>query len=187
MYFNEYPDLLDLLDEMLEKFPNIEKNLKMKKASVYKLLGDLEAGFKVVDELLEKNPGDKEIRSFKAYWYQYLNKKEEALRLLEELIELEQDNGEFYDSYGEILMNYEEYEKAVKAFQKAIELSSDGWFIYQTYIKLGICYKELGNNEVAVEYLNKGKEYTNRCFCDFELKKKWLIIADIFLTDIESA
>jgi len=187
MYFNEYPDLLDLLDDMLEKFPNIEKDLKMKKASVYKLLGDLEAGFKVVDELLENNPEDKELRSFKAYWYQYMNKKEEALRLLEELIELEKDNGEFYDSYGEILMNYEEYEKAVEAFQRAIELSKDGWFIYQTYIKLGICFKELGNNELAVKYLNEGKDYTNRCFCDFELKKKWLIIADIFLTDIENA
>lgn len=187
MYFNEYPDLLDLLDEMLEKFPKIEKDLKMKKASVYKLLGDLDAGFKVVDELLEKNPGDTELRSFKAYWYQYMNKKEEALKLLEELIELERDNGEYYDSYGEILMNYEEYEKAVKQFQKAIELSSSGWFIYQTYIKLGICFKELGNFELAIEYLKKGKEYTNKCFCDFELKKKWLIIADIFLTDIENA
>ncbi|MHA1242924.1 MAG: hypothetical protein ACTSQU_19405 [Promethearchaeota archaeon] len=36
MYFNEYPKILDLLDEMLGKFPNIEKDLKMKKASVYK-------------------------------------------------------------------------------------------------------------------------------------------------------
>ncbi len=88
MYFNEYPDLLDLLDEMLEKFPNIEKDLKMKKASVYKLLGDLESGFKVVDELLEGNPGNKELRSFKAYWYQYMDKKEEALTIFEELIEL---------------------------------------------------------------------------------------------------
>ncbi|NVM46853.1 MAG: hypothetical protein HWN79_18250 [Candidatus Lokiarchaeota archaeon] len=186
MYFNEYPDLLDLLDEMLDKFPEIEKDLKMKKASVYKLLGDLEAGFNVVEELLEKNPGDKELRSFKAYWYQYMNKKEEALKLLEELIELERDNGEFYDSYGEILMNYEEYAKAVEQFQKAIELSSDGWFIYQSYIKLGICFKELGNFELAVKYLKMGKEYTNKCFCDFDLKKKWLIIADIFLTDMES-
>jgi len=186
MYFNEYPKLLDLLDEMLEKFPKIEKDLKMKKASVYKLLGDLESGFKVIDELLEINPGDKELRSFKAYWYQYMNKKEEALKLLEELIELERDNGEYYDSYGEILMNYEEYGKAVKQFQKAIELSSSGWFIYQTYIKLGICFKELGNYELAIEFLKKGKEFTNKCFCDFDLKKKWLIIADIFLTDIEN-
>ena len=187
MYFNEYPELLDLLDEMLEKFPNIEKDLKMKKASVYKLLGDLESGFKVVDELLEENPGNKELRSFKAYWYQYLDKKEEALKIFEELIELEKENGEYYDSYGEILMNYEDYERAVVNFQRAIELSDNGWFINQTYIKLGICFKELGNIDSAVEYLKKGKEYTNKSFSDFELKKKWLIIADIFLTDIESA
>jgi tetratricopeptide (TPR) repeat protein len=187
MYFNEYPDLLDLLDEMLDKFPKIEKNLKMKKASVYKLLGDLDAGFRVVDELLEKNPEDKELRSFKAYWYQYMDKREEALKIFEELIEIEKDNGEYYDSYGEILMNYQEYAKAVEQFQKAIKLSGSGWFIYQTYIKMGICFKELEDYELAVEYLKKGKEYTNKCFCDYELKKKWLIIADIFLTDIESS
>jgi tetratricopeptide (TPR) repeat protein len=151
------------------------------------MLGDLDAGFMIVEELLEKNQEDKELRIFKAYWYQYMNKKEEALKILEELIEFEQDNGEYYDSYGEILMNYEEYEKAVKQFKKSIELSSNGWFIYQTYIKLGICFKELGNYELAIEYLRKGKEYTNKCFCDYGLKKKWLIIADIFLTDIESA
>ena len=187
MYFNEYPELLVLLDEMLEKFPKLEKGLTMKKASVYKLLGDLDSGFKVIDELLERNPEDKELRSFKAYWYQYMDKKEEALKIFEELIEFEQDNGEYYDSLGEILMNYEEYEKAVEKLQKAIKLSSSSWFIYQTYIKLGICFKELGNYELAVEYLKKGKEYTNKSFIDYELKKKWLIIADIFITDIESS
>ena len=186
MYFNEYPKLLDLLDDMLGKFPNIEKNLKMKKASVYKLLGNLKEGFKIVDELLEKNPEDKELRNFKAYWYQYLNKKDEALNTLKELIESEQDNGEYYDSYGEILMNYEEYEKAVEQFQKAIELSSSGRFIYQTYIKLGICFKELENYELAIEYLKKGKEFTYKSISDHEIKKKWIVIADIFLTEMES-
>ena len=186
MYFNEYHELLDLLDEMLEKFPKIEKDLKMKKASVYKLLGYLDAGFKIVEELLEKYPEDKDLRNFKAYWYQYLNKKDEALKIIEELIESEQNNGAYYDSYGEILMNYQEYEEAVEQFQKAIKLSGSGWFIYQTYIKLGICFKELENYELALEYLKKGKELTNKCFCDYELKKKWLVIADIFLTEIES-
>jgi len=186
MYFNEYPKLLDLLDEMLGKFPNIEKNLKMKKASVYKLLGNLDSGFKIVDELLEKNPEDKELRNFKAYWYQYLNKKDEALNILEELIESEPNNGEYYDSYGEILMNYEEYEKAVEQFQKAIELSSSGMFIFQTYIKLGICFKELENYELAIEYLKKGKEFTYKSISDHEIKQKWIIIADIFLAEMES-
>jgi len=186
MYFNEYPKLLDLLDEMLGKFPKIEKDLKMKKASVYKLLGNLDAGFKIVDELTEKNPEDKELRNFQAYWYQYLNKKDEALNIIEELIESEQDNGEYYDSYGEILMNYEEYEKAVEQFQKAIELSSSGRFIYQTYIKLGICFKELKNYELAIEYLKKGKKFTYKSISEHEMKQKWIIIADIFLTEMES-
>ncbi|MHA1255162.1 MAG: tetratricopeptide repeat protein [Promethearchaeota archaeon] len=186
MYFNEYPKLLDLLDDMIGKFPKIEKDIKMKKASVYKLLGNLKAGFKIIDELLEKNPDDKELRNFKAYWYQYLNKKEEALNMLEMLIKSEQDNGTYYDSYGEILMNYEEYEKAVQQFQKAIKLSGSGWFIYQTYIKMGICFKELGNYELALEYLKKGKEFTHKCVCDHDLKKKWLVIADIFLSEIEN-
>ncbi len=186
MYFNEYPNLLDLLNIMLGKFPKIAKNLKMKKASVYKLLGNLDAGFKIVEELLENNPEDKELRNFQAYWYQYLNKKDEALEILEGLIKSEQDNGEYYDSYGEILMNYEEYEKAVEQFQNAIKLSSSGRFIYQTYIKLGICFKELGNYELAIEYLKKGKEFTYKCICDHEIKKKWIIIADIFLTEMES-
>ncbi|TES97365.1 MAG: tetratricopeptide repeat protein [Promethearchaeota archaeon] len=185
MYFNEYPQLLDLLDDMLGKFPKIEKDLKMKKASVYKLLGNLDAGFKIVRELLEKNPEDKELLSFIAYWYQYLNKKEEALNTIEALIKSEQDNGGYYDSYGEILMNYEEYEKAVEQFQKAIKLRGSGWFIYQTYIKLGICFRELGNYDLAIEYLKKGKEFTNKSISDHEIKKKWLVIADIFLTEIE--
>jgi len=187
MYFNKYPELLDLLDEMLEKFPEIEKDLKMKKASVYKLLGDVNAGFVIIEELLARFPEDKELWSFKAYWYQYMNNKDKALNILGELIKSEQNNGEYYDSYGEILMNFEDYDKAIESFQKAIELSSSGWFIYQTYIKLGICFKELGNFELALEYLRKGKEYTNKCFCDHKLKKKWLAIADIFLTDIENA
>jgi len=186
MYFNKYPELLVLIDDMLEKFPKIEKDLKMKKASVYKMLGDLDSGFIIIDELLEKNPEDKELRNFKAYWYQYMNNKGEALKILEELIKSEENNGEYYDSYGEILMNYEEYEKAVENFQKAIELSSSGWFIYQSYIKLGICFKELGSFDLAIEYLKKGKDLTNKCFCDHEIKKKWLVIADIFLTDMES-
>ncbi|MFX0048554.1 MAG: hypothetical protein ACFE8G_10360 [Candidatus Hermodarchaeota archaeon] len=187
MYFNQYPELLDLLNEMLQIFPKHEKDLKMKKASVYKLLGDLNSGFKIIEELSMNNPEDKELLNFKAYWYQYLNKKDEALELLENLIGSDKNNGEYYDTYGEVLMNYEEYQKAVKQFQKAIELSSNEWFIYQTYIKLGICFKELGKDKLAIENLRKGKEYTNKCFCDYELKKKWLIIADIFLTELENS
>jgi len=87
---------------------------------------------------------------------------------------------------GTITTRYEEYEKAVDQFQKAIELSSSGRFIYQTYIKLGICFKELENYELAIDYLKKGKEFTYKSTSDHEIKQKWIIIADIFLAEIES-
>ena len=186
MYFNQYNQLLNFLETMNELFPEMEKEISMKKASIYRQLGDFEASFKQIDMILKKNPEDSSALNYKAYLYQYVDKREDAIQLIEQLIEREPDNGIFYDSYGEILMYYEEYENAVKNFQKAIELSNFGLFLYQMHIKLGICYKELGNIKLAIENLKKGKQYTDKCFCDFEKKKKWLAIADLFISECES-
>lgn len=186
IYFNQYSELLKFLDIMNDLFPEIEKEIKMKKASIYRELGDFATAFEHIDEILKKHPGNSTALNYKAYLYQYIGKEEEAIELIEQLIEREPNNGIYYDSYGEILMYYEEYESAAEKFQKAIELSNYGWFLYQMYIKLGICFKELGNKKLAIENLKKGKKYTNKCFCDFETKRKWLTIADLFITESES-
>jgi tetratricopeptide (TPR) repeat protein len=81
-------------------------------------------------------------------------------------------------------MNFEEYEQAIDEFLKAIELDSNEWYINQSYIKLGICYKELGDQESAIKNLTKGKEFTNKCFCDLDTKRNWLTIAELFLAEI---
>jgi tetratricopeptide (TPR) repeat protein len=81
-------------------------------------------------------------------------------------------------------MNFEEYEQAIDEFLKAIELDSNEWYINQTYIKLGICYKEMGDQELAIKNLTKGKEFTNKCFCDLDTKRNWLVIANLFLEEI---
>ena len=186
MYYNRYEVLLTFLEIIYDLFPEMENDITMKKASIYRQLGDFESAFTTIDELLDKDPKNSSALNYKAYLYQYLDKKKEAIELIEDLIKKEPNNGIYFDSYGEILMYYEEYEKAVNKFQKAIELSNFGWFLYQMYIKLGICYKELGNKELAIENLKKGKEYTYKCFCDYETKKKWLTIADLFITETES-
>ena len=82
-------------------------------------------------------------------------------------------------------MNFEEYKKAKTEFLKTIELAGDEWYINQTYIKLGICYKELEDYDLAIENLSKGQEYTNKCFCDLDTKKKWLAIVNLYLAEIE--
>ena len=185
-YYNKYDELLDLLDNMLQSFPDLEIDLRMKKADVYKLMGDVKTGYENIEDLSHKYPKQVELQMYKAYWLMYLNRKDESLNLMKTIIDIKSNEGIYYDTYGELLMNYEEYEAAIEQFQKAIELNEQEWFIYQTYIKLGICYKEIENFKLALENLSKGKEYTEKSNADQDTKQKWITIAELFLTDIEN-
>ena len=107
------------------------------------------------------------------------------MNVIRDLINLHPDNGIYRDTYGEILMYFENYEDAVNQFREALKLTEDGWYLYQTYIKLGISYKELGEYELAVKHLNKGKELTKKSSIEADIKQKWFKIADLFLAEIE--
>ncbi len=183
IYFNQYDDVLRELDNILKAFPEEEIDIMMKKASILKRKRNLRAGLVIIEDLLKKYPKSKELLSYKAYWFQYLDKKDESLEIIQKLIEGEPDIGIYYDNYGEILMHFEEYEKAIKRFLKALVMGSDEWYTYQTYIKMGICYKALGNHDLAVKNLKKGKDIINKSSIDPDTKQKWLIIADLFLAE----
>ena len=185
IYFNKYQGALKLLDNLLETFPESEKDIKILKAAVLKRMQNIEAGLEIINELIQKYPGDNDLICYKAYWMQYLDKKEEAIKTIQKLIENEPDSGIYYDTYGEILMYFEDYEEAAKKFVKAMVLGTHDWYIYQTYIKLGICYNALGNFESGLENLEKGKNLVNKTIKDPETKRKWLSIADLFLKQIK--
>jgi len=185
MYYDQYPKVLNVLDDILEIFPENESDIKMKKASVLKKMRNIKGGLKIINELIKKYPEDKDLLSYKAYWFQYLNKKDEAFEIMEKLTKIEPERGIFHDTYGEILMNFGHYDAAIKEFSRAIEMESKKDFIYQAYIKLGICYKELEKYDLAVENLNKGKELSNEVSNNLDTKQKWLSIANLFLNEIE--
>ena len=184
IYYDKYNEVLILLDKLLKEFPENEKDLKLKKASILKKKKNVVAGLEIIEELIDKNPEDYDLLNYKAVWLQYLNRKKESLKTINDLINRFPNNGIYYDTYGEILMYFEEYSSAIAQFQKSIKLISFEWFIYQTYIKLGICYKELNNFELAISNLKKGKELTNKYPSDIDTKNKWMIIAELFLADI---
>ncbi|UCD01893.1 MAG: hypothetical protein JSV23_02410 [Promethearchaeota archaeon] len=185
IYFNQYHEAIDLIDNLVELFPKSEKDIKTLKAAVLRRMQNIEAGLDIINELIQKFPRDNDLICYKAYWMQYLDKKEEAIKIIQKLIQNEPENGLYQDTYGEILMYFEEYEEAVKRFLKALVLGGDDWYIYQTYIKMGICYKALDNRDLAVKNLKKGKDLTNKSVSDVDTKQKWLTIADLFLTEIE--
>ncbi|NHJ19706.1 MAG: hypothetical protein EAX91_02095 [Candidatus Lokiarchaeota archaeon] len=185
LYFNQYNDVLMVLENMFEIFPKKEIDITIKKAYTLKKDKNLEEGLKIIEDLIEKYPNNTLLHNYKAYWLSYLDKEQEALELLRELVKKEPENGIFHDTFGEILINFKEYEEAINEFQKAIEIDSNDWFIYQTYIKIGICYTALENFELAVQNLKRGKELTSKIISDLESKNKWLAIVDLFLAEIE--
>ena len=185
IYFNQYQETIKLLDKLLGTFPNSEKDIKVLKAAVLRRMQNVEAGLDIINDLIQKFPSDKDIICYKAYWMQYLDKKEEAIKIIKQLIKEDPENGVYQDTFGEILMYFEEYDEAAKKFLKAIVIGSDNWYIYQTYIKLGICYKALGNYDLARKNFKKGKDLTKKSSSEAETKQKWLSIADLFLLEIE--
>ena len=184
IYFNKYDELLTLLDEMLEIFPDEEKDIKIKIAYILKEKRNIEEGLDIINELLEKYSDDKDLLTYKAYWLQYLNRQEEAVETILSLIEQYPDNSIYHDTYGEMLMSFQDYENAKNEFLKAIEISSDEWFTFQTHIKLGICYKELGNFKLAIEKLDSGIKNADKSQSDLETKQNWLAIANLFKAEI---
>jgi len=182
--FSQYNEVLLLINKMLEDFPEYEKDLYIKKASVLKKMQNVEEGLEIIEKLLFKYPNDDYLLLNKAYWLQYLKRREEAIEIIKELIERSPQIGTFHDTYGEILMYFEQYKDAADQFEKTIELQPNNWYVYQTYIKLGICYRELEYYKLAIENLEKGKALTNSCFVQFDLKQKWLVIADLFLAEL---
>ena len=185
IYFNKYDELLTFLEEMLDKFPDEEKDIKIKVAYILKEKRNIEDGLKIINELLEKYSEDTELLTYKAYWLQYLSRKEEAVEIIQNLIEQDPDNSIYYDTFGEMLMSFQDYESAKNKFLKAIEIGSDEWYMFQTHIKLGICYKELGEFKLAIERLESGIKYAEKSKSDLETKQNWLMIANLFKAEIE--
>jgi predicted Zn-dependent protease len=184
VYFNQYIEVLKILDKMLELFPEKEIELLMKKASILKIKKDLKAGLKIIEALISKYPDNNELKNYKAYWLQYLGRKQEAIEVLQGLIKKEPKNAIYQDTYGEILLYFEDFEEATKKFLKAILLDIDNWFIYQTYIKLGVCYLALENYDLAETNLKTGKSLIEKNVKDVETKQYWLTIAELFLAEI---
>jgi tetratricopeptide (TPR) repeat protein len=183
--FSQYEKIFKLLTNMVQIFPEHEKDIKIIEAYIYKRMQNINAGLEIINNLLQKYPKDYDLLSYKAYWLQYLNKEDEALKIIRDVTKDAPENNIYRDTYGEILMYFEMYEEAIEQFQKVIEFAGDEWYLNQSFIKLGICYNELKNYELAVKYLKKGKELTTKASIDRDTIQKWDKIASLFLAMIE--
>ncbi len=111
---------------------------------------------------------------------------EEAHRLIGNIIEKTQDNLEklnYTDNKGEIFQmegNYEEaikiYEDILKKVKEDLEPKAFVYFNHMTHLRLGICYKEVGNVEKALDHIKEGKRIAEQ-----RNLKKWIKKAEAIL------
>lgn len=81
--------------------------------------------------------------------------KEKAIKVIQEAIKLNPDYAsKSYEIYGEILMAFSNFEQAIQQFEISKTLPSTP---IETYIKLGKCYLEKGQDDEALNNLQKGK------------------------------
>ena len=184
---DKYIEIIEVINHLLRNFTKKRTNLLLKKALIFKKMRRSKEGSQIIETLLEENPDDNLLLLHHAFWMQHFNQKTSALDIMHQLSEREPNNWIFFDAYGEILMSFGEYAQAIPKFKHSLDCPKERWTMFQTQIKLGICYKELGQNVLAIEFLSSGKKNCEIVFCANETKQKWNAIANLYLAQIQES
>ena len=155
-------EVLELYDELAEKFPQEGKSIYQMRSFSYFVMDDISEGIRILDEGLKKYPNAKGMLNNKAVFTATIGRFEEAIEAIEKAIELDPLDANLYDTYGEVLMKSQNYEAAIVKFTQALEMSPTGWFTFHTFLKLSKCYKSLGELEKATTCYDKAKILTEK-------------------------
>jgi len=171
-YNKKIDEALEFLESAIKNFPEQEIELLASKAYLHKNLKNYDEALRIIDELREKYPDNLELLNKKLFFHLYKGDKEGAIEAGKLLTELDPNDGNFHDSFAEILTEFGEYESAIKETNLALELDPYGWYTYNTYLNLAKCYKAIGEYDLAIESIEKGKVASHTCYCDIEMRKK---------------
>jgi len=161
-YNDKQDELLELYDELLEKFPQEDQNIRKMKSFSYYALGNITEGIKILEEGLKVYPDSIGMLNNLSVFLSGVGKHKEALETIEKAIEIDPLEANLFDTYGEILMFAKEYKAAIEKFYLALEMSPTGWFRFHTFLKLSRCYKSLGMLEEATTCYDKAKILTKK-------------------------
>ena len=161
-YDDKQSEILEFYDELSEKFPQNDKEIRQMKSFSYYVLGKIEEGVKFLKESIKIYPDAVAMLNNLSVFLGSLGKIDEALEVIEKTIEIEPRDANLFDTYGEILMFAEKYEAAIEKFYQALEMNPTGWFAFHTFIKLSKCYKGLEMLEEAATCYDKAKILTEK-------------------------
>jgi len=155
-------EVLELFEELQEKFPQENKDIYKMTSFAYFAMGNTTEGIKILEEGLRLFPEATGMLNNKAIFLSNVERFDEAVESIEKAIELDPLDANLYDTYGEVLMDSQNYEAAIVKFTQSLEMSPNGWFTFHTFLKLSKCYKSLGELEKATVCFDKAKILTEK-------------------------
>jgi len=161
-YNDKQDEVLAFYDELFEKFPQNDEEIRQMKSFSYYALGNIEEGIKLLREGIKVYPEAIGMLNNLSVFLSGVGKFDEALEVIERAIEIEPRDANLFDTYGEVLMFAEEYEAAIIKFTQALEMSPTAWFAFHTFLKLSKCYKALGMEDKAITCYEKAKVLTQK-------------------------
>ena len=155
-------EVMALIDELMEKFPQERRGLyQLRGFTYYKMGKDLEV-IKTIDEALNLYPDSIGLLNNRSISLSNIGRYDEAIETIEKAVELDPLDANLYDTYGEVLMNSKDYKGAIEKFTQALEANPKGWFAFHTFLKLSKSYIQLGMRDEATTCYAKAKMLTEK-------------------------
>ncbi|MFX1390127.1 MAG: hypothetical protein ACFE9Z_08705 [Promethearchaeota archaeon] len=159
---NRTNEILSLIDDLIEKFPDFKYLLYERKVLTLVRVKRYEEALKVMDKLTDYDPNNLNYLNNKVFILGNLGRKEEAIVTAEKLVQLNPTIGNSYDTFAEIYMIFGEYENAIKKFEESLRIEPSSDFLFITIIRLAYCFMKINNYKKANEYYEKGKNLAER-------------------------
>ncbi|NVM43673.1 MAG: tetratricopeptide repeat protein [Candidatus Lokiarchaeota archaeon] len=155
-------EVFKFYDELYEKFPHEDKDIRKMKSFSHYSFGNLVEGINILEESLEIYPGSIGMLNNLAVFLSYSGRFDEAIEAIEKAIEIDPNEANLYDTYGEILLLANDYKGAIEKFVQALDMSPTGWFAFHSFLKLSKSYKALGMMEEARTCYEKAEILTEK-------------------------
>jgi tetratricopeptide (TPR) repeat protein len=121
---NLFHDALDLLNKVIENYPNNPLALR-EKGFALSNLGNYEESLHWYDLSLGINPNDTLTWTYKGYALSKIGRMKDAVQMYERAIRLDSNNAIAWRSKGYSLVKLHEEHSAMMCYQKSLEINSD--------------------------------------------------------------
>ncbi len=137
---NEYPDFTDAYFSL---------------ANLYELMGKIKPGIELLENFLDRNPKDYDVRFFLGQYLLRNSMWDEAVKILSFISPQENLMVSFFIGYSYFML--EEYELAEINFKNFISLNDKGDFLHEAYIYMAKIELYLERYESALDYAKKAE------------------------------